>query len=178
MMMGERKGVTVQYNIRQVGRLKLDRRKLPIKPARTIDQVHHNGRNGMFSQQDFELPANRRWKKIYHSSSNQPSPASTPAQPSSAQHQAPASNPPNIHPLHLGPFNFPLISQRGIERVSDDDRQAKAPDESNSVEEIGVAGTGVDPQVVESGSEEGCVEDCGCGEEGVAHYCRSSYINI
>lgn len=86
------------------------------------------------------------------------------------------SNPPNISPLHLRPFHFPLISQSRIYRIGHDDRQAKTPDESDGVEEIGVARAGVDPEIVKSGAEESCVEDCGCCEEGVAHYCTKKLV--
>ena len=56
---------------------------------------------------------------------------------------------PNILTLHLRPFNLPFISKHGKEGVGDDLREAEAPDESDGIEEIGVAGAGIYPEVVE-----------------------------
>ena len=56
---------------------------------------------------------------------------------------------PNVLALHLRSFDLPFISKHGKKRVSDDLRKAKAPDERDSVEKVGVAGAGIYPEVVE-----------------------------
>ena len=70
-----------------------------------------------------------------------------------------SSNLPHILALHLGPLHLPLVPQHGKQRVAHNDRQAQAPDQGDGVEEVGVAGAGVDPEVIEGGAEEGSVEE-------------------
>lgn len=56
---------------------------------------------------------------------------------------------PNVLAFHLRPLNLPFIPKHGKKGVGDDFRKAKAPDESDGVEKVGVAGAGIYPEVVE-----------------------------
>ena len=46
---------------------------------------------------------------------------------------------PNVLALHLRPFDLPFISKHGKQGVGNDLRKAKAPDEGDGVEKVGVA---------------------------------------
>jgi hypothetical protein len=80
----------------------------------------------------------------------------------------PPSNLPSNLPTNLRPLSFPLTAQRRIHEIRLENEQSEIPHERNSVEEIGVAAAGVQPQVVESWTQEGGVYDGGEGWEGVA----------
>ena len=60
----------------------------------------------------------------------------------------------DFFPNHFGPFHLPLISEYGEESISDENGQTETPHKSDRVEEIGVARAGINPEVVESWSEE------------------------
>ena len=64
---------------------------------------------------------------------------------------------PNVLALHLRPIDLPFISKHGKERVSNDLRKAKAPDESDGVEKVGVSRAGVYPEVVECWAQKRCI---------------------
>ena len=64
---------------------------------------------------------------------------------------------PDVLALHFRPFNLPFISKHGKKRVGDDLRKAKAPDESDGVEKVGVAGAGIYPEVVECWAQKRCI---------------------
>jgi hypothetical protein len=48
----------------------------------------------------------------------------------------------------LRPFNIQLVSQSSVHGVSENDGQAQTPDQCDGVEEVGIARTGVDPEMV------------------------------
>ena len=64
---------------------------------------------------------------------------------------------PYVLALHLRPLDLPFISEDRKESVSQDEYETKAPDESDSVKEVCVAGAGIDPEMVEGWAEEGGV---------------------
>lgn len=55
--------------------------------------------------------------------------------------------------LHLRPLNLPLVSEYCEERIRNNLRQAETPDERDGIEEVGVAGTCIYPEIVESGAK-------------------------
>lgn len=59
----------------------------------------------------------------------------------------------DVFALHLGPLNLPFVSEYGEERIRNNLGQAEAPDERDGIEEVGVAGTCVYPEVVEGGAK-------------------------
>jgi hypothetical protein len=75
---------------------------------------------------------------------------------------------PHFLPLHCGILLFPLIPQRGKNDIRHQDRQTQTPHQSDGVEEIRVSGARIDPEMVECGPKQGCVEKSGCREECVA----------
>ena len=77
----------------------------------------------------------------------------------------------DVFALHLRPLDLPFVAEDGEERIRYDFGQAETPDEGDGVEEVRVAGTGVDPEVVEGWAQQGRVQDRGHGEEGVSHHC-------
>lgn len=80
----------------------------------------------------------------------------------------------DIFALHLRPLDFPLVSKYREERIRNDLGQPETPDKGDGIEEVGVAGTCVYPEIVEGRSQQGRVQDCGHGEKGVSHHCRPS----
>lgn len=49
---------------------------------------------------------------------------------------------------------LPFVSEGSEDAVGEEDRKPQAPDESDGVEKVGVAGACVDPQVIEGWAEE------------------------
>lgn len=78
---------------------------------------------------------------------------------------------PHLPPPNLRPLNLKLIPQSRPDSIINQQCQSQRPHKSNRIEEICVAAACVDPQVVECWAQEGGVEDCGEGYEGVAVYC-------
>lgn len=55
----------------------------------------------------------------------------------------------DVFSLHLGPLNFPFVSKHREKRIRNNLGQAETPDKSDGIEEVGVAGARIDPEVVE-----------------------------
>lgn len=55
---------------------------------------------------------------------------------------------------HLWPLDFPFVPERRKGEVADEQALAKTPHERNGVEKVGIAASGVDPQVVECRPQE------------------------
>lgn len=58
----------------------------------------------------------------------------------------------------LGVIMLPFVSKSREDSVRQQYRKAKAPDQSNGVEEVGVARAGVNPEMIERGTQESGVE--------------------
>ena len=84
------------------------------------------------------------------------------------QPSQPISNLPRHFPHRLRPLGFPLIAQRRIHEIRLENKQSQVPNQGNGVEEIGVAAAGVQPQVVESRTQECGIKDSGESWERVA----------
>lgn len=80
----------------------------------------------------------------------------------------------DIFALHLRPLDFPFVSKDREQGIRNNLRQAETPDESNGIEKVCVAGTRIDPEVVEGRAQQGRVQDRGHGEKGIPHHCRAS----
>jgi hypothetical protein len=80
--------------------------------------------------------------------------------------------PANLLALKLRSFHVQLISQSGIHGVTQDDGKTQTPDEGDGIKKVCIARAGIYPQMVEGGAEEGCIENAGGCQEGVAHDCR------
>ena len=80
----------------------------------------------------------------------------------------------DLFAFHLRPLDLPFISKYREERIRNNLGQAETPDERDGIEEVGVAGTCIYPEIVEGRAEQGRVQDRGHGEKGVSHHCRAS----
>ena len=60
----------------------------------------------------------------------------------------------NFFADHLWPLHFPLVSKYSEKSVSDENRQTETPHKRDGVEEVGIARTGIDPEVMKGRSEE------------------------
>ena len=80
----------------------------------------------------------------------------------------------DILALHLRSLDLPFVSKYGEKGIRNDLGQAETPDKGDGIEEVGVAGTCVYPEVVEGGAEQGRVQDRGHGEKCISHHCRAS----
>ena len=59
--------------------------------------------------------------------------------------------------LHIRPLDLPFVSKYREKRIRDNLGQAKAPDEGDGIEEVGVAGTCVYPEIVKGRAQQGRV---------------------
>lgn len=56
---------------------------------------------------------------------------------------------PDIFAFHLRSLDLPLVSQDSKQRIGQDDRESQVPNQSDGIEEVGVARSSIYPQVIE-----------------------------
>ena len=77
--------------------------------------------------------------------------------------------------LHLWPFGLELVPQHGEYRICHDDGKPEAPDQGDGIEEVGIARSCIDPEVVEGRTQQGGIEERRDGEEGISHHWEGTF---
>lgn len=70
---------------------------------------------------------------------------------------------------HIWPFHLPFIPKHSKRQIRHQQALSQTPHKRNGIEEVGVAASSIDPQVIKRRAEESCVQKRSGRDVGISH---------